>query len=360
MIRTVDISKLLTSGDLSDLRPISGLSRTLRLALSTDDALDLDPAASVSDRGSLSAKNNLGDHSDNLFSRNLNRSGHIDGLPSDAILASDDPLEARSRVTAYLRGRKYGKGSAVVNCVGFIAPLGQSKLTAAGKIGNGSLSLECSGAIALLANLGLTETISANGNVSNATYQILDYRWGPDITNQWYTSGDPSPFPDTSLEVGDKIWLALRVRLSEGAVMLGSDWSLLFQVPGNPWFQVSSSTNTFKIVDYTSMIRVMPDDYLLGEINWSHHVTRPGPGNPNTGYRIPIATQDDQSPRVTNSAPPNSEVEVWYPLEITQPTYPVNAGTPLNFSIVSTNSSTRVIPGNSVTTQGWFDLTITP
>lgn len=358
MIRTVDISKLLTSGDLSDLAPVSGLSLKFRLAQAADDALAIDPGALVSDTGSKASKSRLADLADPLFSRNKQRSGHDDGTPSSVIKDSDGPLLASSRVDQYFGRAKYGKAYASMSAVGFIANLGKQSLTAYGWIGNASLSLDGEGTVALLANQGLTTDILCAGSIANSTYQIVDYRWGPDVTNVWYASGQPSPFPNNTLTVGDRVWLAVRIRLSEGAVLLGNDWSIQFQNPAGNWVSITNSSKTFKFQDYSAMSRVMPPDFNSNEINWSHKVTRPGPGNPVTGYKIYIATQDDQSSRVTNAAPANSEVEVWFPFEMVAPTEVTTSGTPLNFRIISSNESTRVISGNSVIEAGWFDCTI--
>jgi hypothetical protein len=359
VIKTVDISKLLTRGDVGESSPIYCISRKLRWSISTNDALDLDENAPVSDIGASSSKQALGISTDTVFSRNRKLTEHDDSIPSSVIVDGINPLEARQAVGNFLRGRGYGVYASALSVYGFIASNEKVSFTASGLIGTSAASVTCNGTLALPSNQGLTETLNAAGSISNATYQVVDYLWGPDVTNEWYSSGDPSPFPGNELTVGDIVWLAIRIRLSEGAVMLGSDWSLYFKHPAGDWTRITAMTDTFKITDYSVAARDMPEDFSVYQIGWFHSVTRPGPGNPVTGYDIQVATQDDQSARVTSAAPVNAEVEVWYPLEISTPSIVTDFGDVIEFKILSENHSTRVIPGNSVTRAGWFNATIT-
>lgn len=189
-------------------------------------------------------------------------------------------------------------------------------------------------------------TASCDMEVASATYQVISYRWRDQnaADQPWGISCSGNPF---TFHVDSYYNLAVRVRISPMATLLGGDWTLQYTSdPDSPstWRELLGPTPPITIA-YGP--HDPPDDMVPWPISAS--VTPPGPGNPvqvDGAYAYP----DNQSVRVSLGVPYITEVETIFRLYLA----PDLPNTPVYFRIASQVEGITVVPSSGLLAQPWM------
>lgn len=373
MIRGIDITQLLTTGDQTGLRFRTQQSRhaiggdTYRIK-QINDALDADSSATISKSRSEQAKKFLGDTLDSVYSRNLLRDGD---RPSDTVRSDDSFSDAVDRMGRFMSENIMGLGTAALLCEAQVTPVSSEKLTCEGLVGNGLGDLGCDATVVPVAGFQLTSQFTADATVQSSAFQVIDYRWADNVAeNPWKNHADPYSFANDGLEFGEGIYLAVRIRLYGSVALTGNDWALNYRLEPNgssndelPWTEITATSDIFRI--FNPLSGRLSSTVSLDKAN---AVTRPGPGNPETHSLITIAQVGAQSPTLTSSNPDNNtEVEVWFPLwtkTFTEnPSISLGPESLIYFRLESTtlvDTGLDVIAGNATTSSYWWQAPIDP
>jgi hypothetical protein len=175
--------------------------------------------------------------------------------------------------------------------------------------GANTSTLPVSGSITTFPN-PLQVNLECSGTIASAFYQIIEYRWrlNDEAGRPWSKSNDSS----FEIVARGSYELAVRYRVSAGAVLLGNDWVLQYTTTDpslNAWNTVGSTEIT---------IDPQPWNPLIGDpdtLNVASFVTNPGPGKFSTvpGF---YASEDDQSPRITLATTSVTETEIRYQVNL--------------------------------------------
>lgn len=172
-------------------------------------------------------------------------------------------------------------------------------------------------------------TLGCSGKVASAFYQIIQYRWRlNDAPDQPWSRANQSNFEFVGRQSYE---LAVRVRISKNATLVGNDWKLQYSTANpslNMWEDVGDPILAIESAGWNPLTGD-PDTLPPAKF-----VTSPGPGRPvevNGFY----ASFDEQSVRLYLASPYVIETEVRYQL------YPDNdlTGFPLYFRLVILDSS---------------------
>lgn len=373
MIRGIDITKLLTTGDQTGLRsdtstPRHAIGKDNYTVDQINDALVADSNADISTSKSKRSVDFLAKAMDSVYSRNKRADG---ALPSSRIQQDDAFTEGLDRLSRFMTSNIMGSASQSISCLATVIPVSSGEISAYALVGNGAATLACESTVVPVAGFELTSTCTADATIQKETFQVIDYRWGPnDPAEEWRCYSDPDAFrvDESSADIaewGDVVWLAVRVRLSGSVELTGDDWDLYYRVEGGngnvdiDWTKVSTTSNIFRLFTPN------PSIHRTGTtpLDKANAVTRPGPGNPETYDYIVIAQDDAQSPTISAGlVTSNTEVEVWYPINLKDPGgYLLNRNTEVYFKMESVSLTTtglNVVPGNSATGSYWWRAAI--
>lgn len=368
MIRGIDITQLLTTGDQSGLRQKLNKSRhaigddtyrkqQINSALTADSGADID--TDKADR----AKDFIATTMDTVYSRNLLRDGKA---PSSRIREKEGYVATVERLSQFMTNNIMGLARASLICDAQILGVKSKNLLCDGLIGNGTPSIVCDASIVPSAKFQLSAAFSCEATVQTATFQVIDFRWGDDVAeNPFKNPADPLSFANDNIEYSTGVYLAVRFRLSGNIALTGNDWEIYYLVDAAggadvdvDWTEITTTSDIFRIQTPTSgrLKSISP-------LNKANSVTRPGPGNPDLHSQIIIAQVGAQSPaRSAGSVTSNTEVEVWFPLFLKDPGYATSALTKIFFKFESSTLTTtglNVVAGNATTDAHWWQAPIT-
>lgn len=373
MIRGIDITQLLTSGDQTTLRDrVQQTRRSVGNDVYRLDqinaAVTADSTTEIAKDKSARAKDVLGSTIDSVYSRNLTRDG---AKPSDTVRSDDTFTQAVDNLTRFMTKNVMGQARSSLVCEGYLTPSSSAKLTCAALVGNGVVPLGCDATVVPSGNAGLTANLTMSCTVQTATFQEIDYRWGDNDGGDWEGFADPASFSTTpAIDWNTKVWLATRVRLSDTIELTGNDWELYCRleiavseayIPVD-WFEVTSTSDYFQFFTPNSST----DRTGTTAIDKANAVTRPGPGNPVLHDDIVIAQASPgaQGPVIgAGQVSSSTEIEVWFPLLLSSPSnkYVLTAGSRVYFQLRPSTLATtglNVIAGNLTTDSYWWQAQI--
>lgn len=181
----------------------------------------------------------------------------------------------------------------------------------------------------------LTVTAPAVATLETSFYSLVDFRWAEDQSPAIW---NPSGVTTMQIKTGAfKYALAIRVRLSKGATLLGNDWFLSYSTDGKTWIECQNFGSDVSIggaFDNLPLPSVVSPDPFF-EFSSVNFVTSPGPGSPALATGRLVLNDFEQSPRVSLAVPEITELETWTCLSFD----PSLAGEDIYFRIDSANLS---------------------
>lgn len=178
-----------------------------------------------------------------------------------------------------------------------------------------------------------TTSASCAGTLETSYYSIVDFRWAEDSDPLFW---NPSGYTSMEVKTGaQKYVLAMRIRLSKGATLLGNDWFLAYSIDGgSTWTECQGAGTDVTIVSSVDNIPVPPNNGdPFYEFDPSNFVTTAGPGRPSLAVGRLVYYDFEQSPRVTLAVSSITELETWTALTFD----PSLAGESIHFRIESAN-----------------------
>jgi len=369
VIRGIDITQLITTGDQSSLIPRGSIGDGAHTLKTIDSALSSNPLEKISKYEETVARKYLTGTMDSVYSRNLKADGTN---PSSTVSSGDSISNSKDKLSKFMTINKYGKASSILVAVGEVVGISKSSLGCSGFVGNHVHSLT-------VGTMGFINTqekdsmqyygVVLTSIIQSDTISIVDYRWASDyVSDPWYNYASPTAFTSSkggrSVSWGDLVWLALRLKIPAGVEITQNSWNLYFRIEGAgsnsdvPWTSVTAG-GIFSLISNPETSNRLPDGYNSSKntINYAHRVTRESLSNPNNISSIKIAVPGSESLSSVGPLAAESELEVWYPLALIDPAYSLDQDSKVYFKLESLSLSTDGVgieSGNTNTRSYWW------